>query len=765
MSRRKDLPPTYRDVLSLMERLQRATEPRRDPAPVPLSVAEIVDFDRNRPKTAGGKQASRHMTANECWVPAGGSAEVGGYDIGGMVYVGEGLRAQIGRKVENCLINPALPVATRIVRDATDAAYSPSYSDLSPSDRLGYLRWLASGRTDPNVAPPFLRLYFFGLERRLMLDDPSKDERAALVGEVERLVGIYGEEYGLDEDMHSLLEHAAALDPESIEPTPERMVEHDGYALPLSVAVGLGHRLANGEQMDGECLLCWWLARPDTRLRVAERRIFAEFSELFVLRYEKRYPKGLKVTVPSGTKDFVYTAASGTFKRPLFSGRTALPDIARIHRPIRIANRIAGECWKDLTPFSRFVGRKPHEREGLMAHVLLPTDLAIHRHNAELQKLHDWAARHVDRPDTELSVEDVLRVFEGKTKVSARKQKLVVLSNALALGGLGIAPDARFTGRLPNLKDPAVLFRLPSKVSRPAEMSPQYLRVLTIMHLVALVANADGSVSKAQWKALDSMVQLRPRLRAADKTRLRADLRWLAEKPLGTVALKRRCATLRPNELDETCEMAVKVACAEGPVSPAQVQAVQKLYQAMGRAQDDVFANLHRRTAKAPTRPITVRKPSQPPRGFSVQRRSGDRIRRVPTPVSLDDGRISKIVADTRKVSQVLSEVFAEAEEAVPTQPESKVDPAKPAVFSGLDAAHCALLASLLRRRSWTESEFARLAASHGLMAGGALETVNEWAFENFGEALLEDDEDLTLNAEILQALRSKSEMVPDAAT
>ena len=765
MSRRKDPSPTYRDVLSLMERLQRATEPKRDPGPVPLSVAEIVDFDRKRPKTPGRKQAARQMTANECWVPAGGSAEVGGYDIGGMVYVGEGLRAQIGRKVENCLINPALPVATRIVRDATDAAYSPSYSDLSPSDRLGYLRWLASGRTDPHVAPPFLRLYFFGLERRLMLDEPSKDERSGLIGEVERLQGIYGEEYGLEEDMHSLLEHAAALVPESIEPRPERMLEHDGYRLPLSLAVGLGHRLANGQQMDGEWLLCWWLARPDTRLRVAERRIFNEFAELFLLRYEKRYPKGLKVSAPSATKDFVYTAASGTFKRPLFAGRAALPDITRIQRPIRIANRIASECWKDLAPFSRFVGRKPREREGVAGHVLLPTDLAIHRHNAELQKLHGWAAKHVDRPDTDLTIADVLRVFEGQTKVSARKQKLVLLSNALALGGIGIAPDARFTGRLPNLGDRAVLFRLPSKVSRPAEMSPQYSRVLTILQLVAIVASADGSVSKAQWKALDSMVQLRPRLRAADKTRLRADLRWLAEKSLSTVALKRRCATLRPTELDETCEMAVKVACAEGAVTPAQVLAVQKLYRAMGRAQDEVFANLHRRTAKAPTRPITVRKPSQPPPGYSVRRRPGDRIRRVPTAVSLDDGRISKIVADTRKVSQVLSEVFAEEEEAAPTQAESKAAPVKAAVFAGLDAAHCALLAGLLQRPRWTESEFARLAASHGLMAGGALETVNEWAFDNFGDALLEDDEDLTLNAEILQALRSKSEMVPDAAT
>ncbi len=757
MTRRIDAPPSFRDLSMQREGLRSAADPAREAEPVALSVPQVVDFDEQEARPAGRGAQSRQMSAEECWVPSGGSAVVGGYDIGGMVYVGEGLMDQSGRGVENCLINPNLPVATRIAREATGAAYSPSYSLLSPSDRLGYVRWLASGRSDPNVAPPFLRLYLFGLERRLMLDEPSQKERAEVIAEVERLQGLYAEEYGLDEDVRHLLDCVAALTPECIEPEPERVFGYDGHELPPWLALGLGYRIATCQMTDGRWLLCWWLAQPGTRLRVAERRIFDEFATLFSLRYAKRYPKGLKVTVPRATSNFAYVAASGTFERSLSGDSSLYPDISRIRQPVRIAKRIADECWKELAPYSRFIGRKPARRNTIESHVLLPTDLAAHRPNVHLRRLHVWADRHVDRADDEILISDVLRVFEGSNAINLRKQRLVVLSNALALGGVGLAPDTRFTGRLPNLGDRAVLFKLPSKVSKPAEMSPQYLRMLCVMQLVIFVAKADGSVSKAKWRAMDAMIQRGPRLRAADKTRLQADLRWLASQWQGTVSITKRCQMLRPKELDEACDLAVQVACADGVVDPAQVQAVQKLYRAMGRPQDHVFANLHRRSTAASSGPVTVRTPLRPSSGYFPARQARRHPAIVPRSVDLDDGRISRIVADTCKVSEVLSEVFVEEE------PET-VSARAGTAYEGLDPAHAALVERLLKRPYWSETDFDRLVKRCGLLAGGALEAVNEWSFDRFGEALLEEHADLTLNPDVLQALKNESEMVPDAA-
>ena len=87
-----------------------------------------------------------------------------------MIYVGRLLRSAIGT-TEPALINPDLPVARH--RSATtghDLAPYPSYHLISASERAAYLAWLADGRRDTQVPIGVVWLFFFGLERRVLLD-------------------------------------------------------------------------------------------------------------------------------------------------------------------------------------------------------------------------------------------------------------------------------------------------------------------------------------------------------------------------------------------------------------------------------------------------------------------------------------------------------------------------------------------------------------------------------------------------------------------
>ena len=132
--------------------------------------------------------------------------------------------------------------------------------------------------------------------------------------------------------------------------------------------------------------------------------------------------------------------------------------------------------------------------------------------------------------------------------------------------------------------------------------------------------------------------------------------------------------------------------------------------------------------------------------------------------LDLDAERISEIVADTRKVSEVLSDVFVdEASNAADHSSASGEPIAAEVEFEGLDATHCALVVALQEKPSWTEVDFASLARRCSLMPGGALEAVNEWSFERFGEPLLEEDEELVVNQELVKALRNESAAVANA--
>ncbi len=74
----------------------------------------------------------------------------------------------------------------------------------------------------------------------------------------------------------------------------------------------------------------------------------------------------------------------------------------------------------------------------------------------------------------------------------------------------------------------------------------------------------------------------------------------------------------------------------------------------------------------------------------------------------------------------------------------------------GLDPKHTLLVEQIVQREHWTNEEFDQIAGKQGLMPSGALEVVNEWAFNKFDEALLDEYEGYDVSQDIADALRAE---------
>ena len=109
-------------------------------------------------------------------------------------------------------------------------------------------------------------------------------------------------------------------------------------------------------------------------------------------------------------------------------------------------------------------------------------------------------------------------------------------------------------------------------------------------------------------------------------------------------------------------------------------------------------------------------------------------------------------MADTVRVSSVLGEIFHNDE---PEEDPLETEEDTSSGFPGLDAKHAALLRELLTQLHWEEDGFAILAGQFRLMQAGALETLNEWSFERFGEVLIEEYEGYELNPEVATEIRN----------
>ncbi len=299
------------------------------------------------------------------WVPKGQAVAVRGRDIAGMVYVGTPPMMDRYGHGEKCraYIDPTLSAA----REGNDKAgagmtYRPGYSSIPPECRATYLDWLAGGATDGSYNPGYMFLYFYGLEQRFFVDDPTTDEKRDLLLEACRLAQLYADNHSAQRYLGEFIEFAivSTTEVDSLAP----IFDNPGWEIPFSLKLAIGARLEKGENLCADWVLSWLLCHSEKNLRTSARRCRDEFMALFRLRFELRFPRGLKVNKPKKLLQANYQAASREFNgmvNPTLNGKP-VPDISSLRKPIKLAQEIADEAMNDLEKFSRYLGRNPDGR-------------------------------------------------------------------------------------------------------------------------------------------------------------------------------------------------------------------------------------------------------------------------------------------------------------------------------------------------------------------------------------------------------------------
>jgi hypothetical protein len=194
----------------------------------------------------------------------------------------------------------------------------------------------------------------------------------------------------------------------------------------------------------------------------------------------------------------------------------------------------------------------------------------------------------------------------------------------------------------------------------------------------------------------------------------------------------------------------VAVAGSDGHVSPGEIKVLTKVYKLLGFNPETAYRDVHAASASTvppAIEPVIVVEPTGPPSsGFAIPpppaQRSGA--------VNLDPARIAKTVAGTAAVTAILSKIFVDDTPKVPAASAEKNEQHS---VDGLDSLHAAFLRALSERASWPRSEVEQLTARLGLLPDGAIEKVNEVAFEKCGEPLCDGDNPIMISASVLKEL------------
>ncbi len=676
---------------------------------------------------------------NARWLPTDESVVIAAFTLPqGMIYFGSGLRSASGR-IEPALVNPRLPVSANNVDESLRLMdYWPSYNDAGPDARRAYLQWLVGGRCNSQTNIGYVFLFFYGLERRVLLDakhdEKARAEILPILAEVKRLLAVYGESSGSFRNYAANFLEYARLNTEGITPVyqGEPPAETGNYELPLRMRLGLGQMALNKIPVPSKWAHAWALAEPNISRRTPVTRCSEEFESLFTRKYTERFGEGMVLPVNKTLLKFGYRPASAGFLGKDFAlSLGGVPDITATTVSAGRLQQLVEECATELDGYSRFIGRNPDQKDSLEALLQLPPSLWPATARAELD-------------DLKSRIGDGLAVMtfgelSGRLKSAGTltRDKVLGFARALESMHLGMEPDVLAGAKMPKAEDSVVLFAThPEDGEVRANLA--YQAAAVTIGLSHAVAAADGDVSAPELTHLSRQTDSWVHLSAAHRKRLKAYLRLQMVQPTPLAAFKKKLGPLAQDARRAIAHFLAHLAQADGVVSPEEVKLLEKLYKSLGVDSQLLYSDLHLATTPACGKSETL----------SVKTAMGMGT----VAFSLDPNRIAALRKETEQVSSLLAGVFAEEDAAVVLAEETEEPMHEPGLV-GLDAGHSAFLRLLLSRPSWSKQDLADAASDMELMLEGTLERINEAFFDHFDEALTEGEDPLEVNQSLWEKM------------
>jgi uncharacterized membrane protein YhaH (DUF805 family) len=687
----------------------------------------------------GLSSSAKKQSIAEHWVATPTTLSAGGVPFEGhLVYFGTRPRSQQYER-HRSLIDPNLDVSNGRDPQGSTFSYWPNYSELRPEARRSYLEWLSSGRSDPSTPIGYVFIYFYGLERRLV-KDRSEADSPAIMSELRGLLAVYGDNNSFKNYCSALLDMGELLFG-NVDETPKPTLDNRySWELPIRLRVYLGKKVAAGQALDSNDALCWTLGHPLIYPRTPVTRCFNEFCELWKIRFDAQFPKGLSVREPKARLYFQYRSASSEFNAT--ATVDDLPDVGAISGPISKFESLLGSCSDELDPLSRFLGRNPAEKDSAIGGALLPEPLR----DSGGQSIFGQFSRFLGMASAptgfgEVGIPEIMAKlgFPDAEKADERRAlHLKRLPELFDAAGFGFEPDKRF-GPSASLSEDLKLCVFPAERGGAINaIRPEYLAARTMAEIAALAARADDLVVDAEIESITSDLVSFPEISDLDRSRLRAHAMALLANPSKLKAATKRLCELPEKQRQAALASAVRAVLADQRITPSEVRFLEGLYRALGLPQDEVYSRLHSGEAAA-----------KPPSKSALPSTQGSGSEAAGT--GIDHEKLERLKAETSVVSAMLASIFKEDEG--PARPADE-KPVIAAEIAGLDAAHSSLLVRLTEAPLDSDA-FEVICRNHKLLPSGAIETINDWAFDALDDYAIEEGELICIQEHLIEAIKA----------
>lgn len=647
------------------------------------------------------------------------------------------------------LVDGSLSVASQTSPRCQPLPYWPTYYDASPEQRKAYLDWLIGGRCDPKVELGYVFIYFYGLERRVLVD---QEDFVSVANEMIRLQPIYGASNSFRSYSARLMWLSLYLQSRQVDVSQElleRAIESTirwtdeliDYLLAIFVSVA----------RPIPAKLAILIAKNDRRSTssVIVSRHEEQFSKLFESKFCERFPDGFYLKTSRQSKKIAYHPASGSLLRN-FGWQDKLPTIPnamKITSQFKPVVEIWEQCIVDLKTYSR-VHRKSDGVITGEVYEALPPELREDDHPEFDSWLEIWE-RHVNAegwPLVPISELAKLKRIEPRARLTKTQSKRIA-QTAKAIG-IGFVPDFEVTNRNYSWDEKVCLFFEEANADR---NNASYKPASALLRLGVSIAAADGNIDKVEMDFIDNHIEESFNLSDADSRRLECLTYLLSKCPDADNSItKSICENLSQTNRKLVGEFLVGIASADQVLHPGEIRALKRVYRILEIPPSELDDLLSRSAicnspAEKTSAPIAEEKD-----------------------LHLDMNAIAQIMTETREVSRLLQEAMGDGEpneqgaavggdnsndqsdsesrqESVEEQDETLKSQ-----FSDLPIRYHGFLRTVMTQPTWDAAQLESIARENGQMLGGIVEAINEWSYEKFEDWLIEEGPEYHIRNEIL---------------
>ncbi|MGH7244755.1 MAG: tellurite resistance TerB C-terminal domain-containing protein [Phycisphaerales bacterium] len=331
----------------------------------------------------------------------------------------------------------------------------------------------------------------------------------------------------------------------------------------------------------------------------------------------------------------------------------------------------------------------------------------------------------------------------------------LVIAKATEDAGFAIEPDARLTNKAYSVSETAAVF---SRIDGGQTDTARYTTARAIATLCISVAMTDGVAQPSETAGICDGIAKMLGLPAHETRRLEALVAVLLVSRIETATVGSKLRDSIPLDLRARIgRFLVAIAATEG-ISQQEQAKLRSCFRQLGLPSALLTETIAELSAGNHDDMVVI----------DAGDKDADRGERIPPRQSglrLNMDAIGRIMTETQEVSRLLANAMAETEEeaerssgasslALPEAAVPEIDTtasAVPAIEKHPPAALEPFFSELCARDRWSSEEARNAASRHGLMLGGTIESINEWAFDALGGLLIEEvDGGFEINTNLL---------------